>query len=72
MALVWLVECKICALRFALLPREAVAGKSTGALVRNTEVGRFECPHCHEFQDYSTDDFIPGEGRIVARRQPEQ
>jgi hypothetical protein len=68
MALVWLVECKICAQRFALLPREAVAGKSTASLPRNAAVGRFECPHCHEFQDYSTDDFIPGEGEIVSSR----
>jgi hypothetical protein len=71
MALVWLVECKICALRFPLLPREAVFGKSTDSLVRNTAVGRFECPHCHEFQDYSTDDFIPGEGRIMPSRETE-
>jgi hypothetical protein len=71
MALVWLVECKICALRFPLIPREAVQGKSTDALVRNTPVGRFECPHCHEFQEYSTDDFIPGEGRIMPSRENE-
>lgn len=71
MALVWLVECKICAQRFPLLPREAVHGKSTDALVRHLAVGRFECPHCHEFQDYSTDDFIPGEGEIVPSREVE-
>lgn len=71
MALVWLVECKICALRFALLPREPVAGKSTSSLVRDIAVGRFECPHCHEFQDYSTGDFIPGEGQIVPSREIE-
>jgi hypothetical protein len=72
MALVWLVECKICAQRFPLLPRETVAGKkSTDSLIPNTEVGRFECPHCHEFQDYSTDDFIPGEGEIVPSREIE-
>jgi len=71
MALVWLVECKICALRFALVPREPAAGKSTDSLIRNTAVGRFECPHCHEFQDYSTDDFIPGEGEIVPSRLTE-
>ncbi len=71
MSLVWLVECKICALRFPLLPREAVSGKSTDSLIRNTAVGRFECPHCHEFQDYSTDDFIPGEGEIVPSRETE-
>jgi hypothetical protein len=71
MALVWLVECKICAQRFALLPREAAAGKSTDNLVPNTPVGRFECPHCHEFQDYTTDDFIPGEGHVVPSREME-
>lgn len=68
MALVWLVECKICALRFALLPREAAAGKSTESLERHAAAGRFECPHCHEFGDYSTDDFIPGEGHVVPSR----
>ena len=71
MALVWLVECKICAQRFPLVPRKIVQGKSTDSLVRNTPVGRFECPHCHEFQDYSTDDFIPGEGEIVPSRDIE-
>lgn len=72
MALVWLVECKICAQRFPLVPREAGTGKkSTDSLVRNTEAGRFECPHCHEFQNYSTDDFIPGEGQIVPSRETE-
>jgi hypothetical protein len=71
MALVWLVECKICAQRFALLPREAVAGKSTAALPPNTALGRFECPHCHEFQEYSTADLIPGEGHIVTSREVE-
>jgi hypothetical protein len=71
MALVWLVECKICFLRFPLVPREPATGKSTDSLIRNTAVGRFECPHCHEFQDYSTDDFIPGEGRIMPSRETE-
>ncbi len=85
MALVWLAECKICAQRFALLPREPVAGKrgvpgkpdvgllgrkSTAALPPNAAVGRFECPHCHEVQDYSTADLIPGEGRIIASHSP--
>jgi hypothetical protein len=69
MTLVWLVECKICAQRFAVLPREHVAGKSTDALPPSSDVGRFECPHCHEREDYSTADLIPGEGRIVATRQ---
>jgi hypothetical protein len=71
MALVWLVECKICAQRFAVLPREHVSGKSTEALPHNAGAGRFECPHCHEFDDYTTADLIPGEGRIVTSRQPE-
>ena len=46
-------------------------GPSTDALVPNTAAGRFECPHCHEFQDYSTNDFIPGEGRIMPSREVE-
>jgi hypothetical protein len=69
MALVWQVECKICAQRFAVLPREPVDGKSTAALPHDADVGRFECPHCHEAGDYSTADLIPGEGRIVTSRQ---
>ena len=68
MTLVWQVECKICAQRFALLPREHIEGKSTDALPHNTAVGRFECPHCHEPEDYFTSDLIPGEGRILASR----
>jgi hypothetical protein len=71
MSLVWLAECKICFLRFALLPREHVAGKSTDSLPRNAGLGRFECPHCHEFQEYSTSDLIPGEGQIVPSRETE-
>ncbi len=71
MALVWLAECKICTLSFPLLPRKQVEGKSTDALVPHTAVGRFECPHCHEFGDYSTDDLIPGEGRIMPSRAVE-
>jgi hypothetical protein len=71
MALVWLVECKICAQRFAMLPRESVAGKSTASLPPNAALGRFECPHCHEFQEYSTADLIPGEGHIVTSRETE-
>lgn len=68
MALVWLVECKICAQRFALLPREAVEGKSTAELPQDAPVGRFECPHCHEAEEYSTADLIPGEGRVMVAR----
>jgi hypothetical protein len=68
MALVWLAECKICAQRFALLPREPVVGKSTAGLPQNAPVGRFECPHCHEVEEYSTADLIPGEGHILVAR----
>jgi len=68
MALVWQVECKICAQRFAVLWREHVSGKSTAALPDNSALGRFECPHCHEADEYSNADLIPGEGRILATR----
>ena len=71
MALVWLADCKICALRFAVLPREASAGKSTDALPAHANVGRHECPHCHEFSDYVTDDLIPGTGRVLPERAAE-
>ena len=64
MALVWLVECKTCMQRFAVQARESIPGKSTTVLSPHTPVGSFECPHCHEFHDYNTDDFIPGEGRL--------
>jgi hypothetical protein len=71
MALVWLADCKICAQRFPMLPREATAGKSTDALPAHTGVGRHECPHCHEFADYVTEDLIPGTGRIQPSRTVE-
>jgi hypothetical protein len=71
MSLVWQVECKICALRFAVLPREQTPHKSTDALAPHQPLGRFECPHCHEFGDYRTDDLIPGEGRILPSRENE-
>lgn len=64
MSLAWLVECKICTLRFAVLPRRMSAGKSTDALP--AVVGRAECPHCHEFADYVPADLIPGEGGVIA------
>lgn len=64
MALVWLVECKTCIQRFAVQTRESVAGKSTAALEPGKKAGQFECPHCHDVHEYSTDDFIPGEGRL--------
>jgi len=65
MAFVWLVECRICLLRFPIQRREKVAeGKSTDALPKGKALGSFECPHCHEVHSYSTDDCIPGEGRL--------
>jgi hypothetical protein len=64
MALVWLVECKTCLLRFAVKPREATPGKSTEQLVPGAPPVRRECPHCHEVHDYTSQDYIPGEGRV--------
>jgi len=72
MALVWQVECKLCAQRFAVLPRAASSGKSTDTLPTDIEVGGFECPHCHEANDYTAADLIPAEGRIVATRSREE
>jgi hypothetical protein len=65
MPLAWLVECKTCLQRFAVRKREPVDGKSTDALERGKKAGDFECPHCHDVHNYATDDFIPGEGRII-------
>jgi hypothetical protein len=65
MPFVWLVECKTCLQRFAAKPRELVPGKSTDAITRGKDAGSFECPHCHETHRYSTDDYIPGEGRVA-------
>lgn len=64
MPLAWLVECKTCAQRFAVKRREPTSGKSTIQLTPHEPAGSFECPHCHDLHDYSTDDFIPGEGRL--------
>jgi hypothetical protein len=64
MAFVWLVECKTCCLRFSVQRREIVAGKSTDSLPKGKDLGRHECPHCHEVHAYLTDDCIPGEGRL--------
>lgn len=63
MAFVWLVECKTCLQRFAIQLRDLVPGKSTDVVPRGIAVGAFECPHCHEVHDYTTDDYIPGEGQ---------
>ncbi len=68
MPFVWLVECKTCTLKFGVKPRTVVPGKAPGkateTLVPGKPVGSFECPHCHDSHPYTTDDFIPGEGRI--------
>jgi len=63
MPLAWLVECKTCLQRFAVRLRERANGKSTDQLAPHQSMGSFECPHCHDTHDYTTDDFIPGEGR---------
>lgn len=39
--------------------------KSTSALSPGAQAGTFECPHCHEVHAYTTEDLIPGEGRII-------
>jgi hypothetical protein len=65
MAFVWMVDCKTCLQRFAVKPREVVAGKSTDSIPHGEAAGSFECTHCHDVHEYSTDDFIPGEGRIL-------
>jgi hypothetical protein len=64
MAFVWLVECKVCTLRFPVQRREIVEGKATDSLPKGKNIGSFECPHCHEEATYSSDDCIPGEGRL--------
>lgn len=66
MPLAWLVDCKTCQQRFAVKRRQPVAGKSTDALEHGIAAGQFECPHCHDTHLYTTDDFIPGEGRIIS------
>jgi hypothetical protein len=65
MGLVWLVDCKTCLQRFAVGQRERASGKSTDGLVTNSDVGLFECPHCHEAHHYGTEDFVPGEGKNI-------
>lgn len=64
MALAWLVECKTCLQRFAVKKREPAQGKSTDELVPHEVAGSFECPHCHDMHEYTTNEFIPGEGRV--------
>lgn len=64
MPLVWLVECKTCQQRFGVKRREPTSGKSTDLLAPGAAAGKFECPHCHDRHDYTTSDYIPGEGRV--------
>jgi len=64
MPFAWLVECKTCLQKFVIAPREVVPGKKAERIVPVEELGRFECPHCHETHTYTTDDRIPGEGKI--------
>ena len=61
---VWLVECKTCVQKFAVKERKIVPGKSTDQLPTGADPFPFECPHCHDVHDYTTDDYIPGEGRL--------
>ncbi len=64
MPFVWMIECKTCCLPFPAKARTVVPGKSTESLVPGVAAGAFECPHCHDIHSYTTDDFIPGEGRL--------
>jgi hypothetical protein len=70
MNLAWMVDCKICAQRFAVLRRGHAAGKATDVLPPQSALGQFECPHCHEWQEYDAADLIPSEARILAPRRP--
>lgn len=64
MPFAWLVECKTCLQRFVIGPREVVPGKKLEKIVPALPLGEFECPHCHEVDGYTTDDRIPGEGKV--------
>ncbi len=64
MAFAWMVDCKTCLQRFVIGPRELEPGKKTEKIVPATRIGELECPHCHDVNDYTTDDRIPGEGKI--------
>lgn len=61
MGFAWLVECKTCLQRFVIGPRESVG--NFAKIVPAQELGLFECPHCHDRNEYTTDDRIPGEGK---------
>lgn len=64
MAFAWLVDCKTCLQRFVVGPREPEPGKKMEKVVPARRIGEFECPHCHDVAEYTTDDRIPGEGKI--------
>lgn len=64
MAFAWIVECKTCLLRFPIGPREVIPGKKMEKVVPAQKLGMFECPHCHDRDEYTTDDRIPGEGKV--------
>lgn len=64
MAFAWLVDCKTCMQRFVIGPRETVPGKKMQKIVPEQELGEFECPHCHDTNLYTTNDRIPGEGKL--------
>ena len=64
MAFAWMVECKTCLQRFVVGPREMEPGKKFEKTVPAQALGEFECPHCHDKNDYTTDDRFPGEGKI--------
>jgi hypothetical protein len=40
-----------------------VPGKKMEKIDPPQLLGDFECPHCHDVHDYTTDDRIPGEGK---------
>lgn len=63
MPFVWQVECKTCLQRFAIAPREVGSGK-TSSSDPDIPPRSFECPHCHEIHEYTSTDYIPGEGRL--------
>ncbi len=64
MAFAWVVECKTCLQRFVVGPREIVPGQKLQKIVPPRDLGEFECPHCHDMNRYTTDDRIPGEGKV--------
>ena len=63
MTFAWLVECKTCIQRFVIGPRELVPGKKIEKIAPAEPLGELECPHCHDTNEYTTDDRIPGEGK---------